>query len=116
MIRLRSLVWLSFVVLAGSLVYLISHAVDTERSRLRRLNAGILSEQDSIRVLNAEWSHLARPERLADLADRHTRLINLGPADFLRADQLPIKSTDAPIETAATDDAPAVKTTVAVTR
>lgn len=52
-------------------VFRITYQVDELEKRLRVLNKEILQEQETIHILEAEWSYLNDPNRLADLSRRH---------------------------------------------
>ena len=41
------------------------------RQELERLEGDLAEHRENVRVLEAEWSYLSRPERIKDLADRH---------------------------------------------
>ncbi len=41
------------------------------RNELGRLEADLAERRENVRVLEAEWSYLSRPERIKDLAGRH---------------------------------------------
>lgn len=49
-------------------VFVIKHRVQALEDRLRGLNAEIISDQNAIRVLDAEWSFLNQPARLEQLS------------------------------------------------
>jgi len=58
----------------------------------QRLQHRIADARERVRVLNAEWAYLNRPQRLRDLADLNfdkLGLVNLSAAQFGRVDQVP---------------------------
>jgi cell division protein FtsL len=74
-----------FVLLAGALslaLFSVKYQVQDLEGELANLNRSIKAEQQAIRVLKAEWSHLNNPERLRGLAERHLGL------DQVRPDQM----------------------------
>ena len=66
--RLKAL--LSIVLLMGAAygLYLVKWEVREMRQQNTLLKAEILREQEAIRVLEAEWAYLNRPDRLRELA------------------------------------------------
>lgn len=54
--------------------YTLKHNVEQTAQQLRSLKSEIADEQDNISVLNAEWAHLNRPERLEELSRRYLTL------------------------------------------
>jgi cell division protein FtsL len=71
-----------FVLLAGALslaLFSVKYQVQDLEGELVDLNRSIKVEQQAIRVLKAEWSHLNNPERLRGLAERHLGLDQVRP-------------------------------------
>jgi len=82
-----------------------------------RLQADIAKERDKIRTLNAEWSFLNQPSRLAALVQEHADYFQLQPftPDQVAAiDEIPMRNQSAgePAATTAINDA-MVKATLA---
>ena len=69
--RLSSLLALTGAVLAGTVLFWTSQKVQISEARLRQLKAAVASEENTIRVLKAEWAYLTRPDRLEQLAKTH---------------------------------------------
>ncbi|GAB4181334.1 MAG: hypothetical protein OHK0024_20230 [Thalassobaculales bacterium] len=74
MIRLTVLVWLVLAAVTGGAVFHVKFQVAEREGELKRLNREIVQHQEAIHVLQAEWSYLNRPERLADLIRRHLEM------------------------------------------
>ena len=53
-------------------MFLIKHEVQILDAKLVRLHHDILTHQDNISILKAEWSYLNRPGRIEGLARRHS--------------------------------------------
>ena len=90
MIRLGALVWLMLVVAAGFVTFKVKYAVQDIEDELNRVRKQTVAEQQEIRVLNAEWTYLNQPERLAEL---NRRFLQWGP---IAAKQLQGKIDDIP--------------------
>jgi hypothetical protein len=73
------LFWLGMTIAASLLLYHTSDRVNALDSQLREINAQIDSEQENMRVLNAEWVYLSNPERIEAEVDRYSNQLNLRP-------------------------------------
>ena len=65
---------LLFILVAGVLslvVFSVKYKVQDLELELTNLQENIKENEDSIHVLNAEWSHMNNPESLKRLAERH---------------------------------------------
>ena len=69
-----------------ALFFLKQEVIDLE-TELNLLNRAIVSDRESIHVLEAEWSHLNDTTRLKDLALRHLKLRPTQPAQLRTADE-----------------------------
>ena len=76
-------VWLFLATATGYALFHVTFQVQALEARLSSLNKRILTEQEAVHVLKAEWSYLNRPARVARLVD------DLLPSmDELRAAQI----------------------------
>ena len=66
-------------------IYQLKYDVARLETELTRLDRDLMAEREAIGVLEAEWSYLNRPERLARLAARH---LDLKPTAVHRLDGL----------------------------
>lgn len=66
--RLSAFLAVSGAVAAGALLFWTSQNVQQAEVRLAAVEKAVRGERQSIRVLNAEWAYLNRPDRLEDLA------------------------------------------------
>lgn len=74
--RFAPLFWLALILLAGGSLMKISYEVDAKEHELHRLKAQWMANEDSIRVLRAEWAYLNQPQRLEKLSAKY---LALGP-------------------------------------
>tara|TARA_R110002124_G_scaffold74257_1_gene199281 strand:+ start:1839 stop:2216 length:378 start_codon:yes stop_codon:yes gene_type:complete len=74
MIRALNIVLVLSVIGLSVLLYDIKYRAEAAETRAQKIEREITAEQESIRVLRAEWSYLNQPERLQELARRYTKL------------------------------------------
>lgn len=74
MIRIGTIVWFVILALLGVGLFQVKYAVQAKERELRKVNRQIAADHEAMRVLEAEWSYLNDPVRLADLTRRHTDL------------------------------------------
>lgn len=110
MIRVSVLVWTIILGFLGIGVFQVKYSVQTKERELREAHRQIEANLTSIHVLEAEWSYLNDPLRLADLARRHTDLLPTTPGQIGDIATLPPRQVDAPTGEAPTDEAPAEET------
>ncbi|PZP56719.1 MAG: energy transducer TonB [Micavibrio aeruginosavorus] len=75
-IRLTSLTALLLALLSGASLFWVSQQVQQVEREQRQLVQANSQEEESIRVLKAEWDYLNRPERLEELS---TKYLNMAP-------------------------------------
>ena len=76
MIRFTTALWLAVVCLVGFGMFKVKYQVQALEEEIFKVRKETNAERDAIHVLNAEWSFLTQPVRLADLAKRY---LALGP-------------------------------------
>jgi hypothetical protein len=74
MIRIGTIVWFIVLAMLGIGLFQVKYAVQSKERELRTVNRQITADREAMRVLDAEWSYLNDPMRLADLTRRHTDL------------------------------------------
>jgi len=88
-LRKISLLWLILAIFCGASLYHTSQRVHDGRAELNKMTQEIAREEESIRVLNAEWAYLNQPERLEKMAAEHFRaLAPLKGRQYAAADAL----------------------------
>lgn len=99
-----AVLWLVLAVAAGALLFKTSQQVTDGRQHLANITADIRREEDSLRVLQAEWSYLNQPDRLEKLSAQYLKLTPMKGKQFATADSLPLRPVPedtAPAETPA---------------
>lgn len=99
---MRSLIILGLLTvaaLAGAGLYSIAYEVDRMTAELATLDREIARENESIHVLSAEWTYLARPVRIAELTERYLpELRQLTAGQIARIEELPTESAPGILE------------------
>jgi hypothetical protein len=88
MIRLGTFIWLALLTMIGVGLYQVELGVLAKESELRQINRQIDANREATHVLEAEWSYLNDPTRLADLARRYTDLAPATPTQIAGFDRL----------------------------
>ncbi len=103
MIRVSVLVWTVILALLGIGLFQVKYNVQSKERELREVRRQIEANLTSIHVLEAEWSYLNDPLRLADLARRHTDLLPTTPNQIGDIASLPPRQVDPAPEEQAPD-------------
>lgn len=69
------------MVAAAAFTYKTKHDAEDKYSEVRKLEAAIRFEEDSIDVLKADWSLLTQPARLQRLVEKFTDQLKLAPVN-----------------------------------
>ncbi len=88
MIRLATFVWLALLTMIGVGLYQVELGVLAKESELKQINRQIDANREATHVLEAEWSYLNDPTRLADLTRRYTDLAPATPTQIAGFDRL----------------------------
>jgi hypothetical protein len=88
MIRIGTFVWLAILTLIGVGLYQVELGVLAKQAELKQINRQIDANRDATHVLEAEWSYLNDPTRLADLARRYTDMVPVTPTQVAGFERL----------------------------
>ena len=94
MIRITTLLWIALLVVAGGTVMHVSYQVRHVEKHISELARDTRSEEDAIRILNAEWDSLNDPHRIDELAKRHLSLQPTPIARVVSLEAIPLKMSD----------------------
>lgn len=78
-------------------LYSLEHSTRGLERQIAKLKTGISNERESIKLLNAEWSSLTRPDRLQKLAEDQLQLKPLTASQIVTLAELSAKIPDQPI-------------------
>ncbi len=91
MIRPGTIVWLLLVLAVGYAMFQVKFEVMQQEETLARLTKDIADSREQIRVLDAEWSYLTRPDRMKRLAARYLNLAPITAAQIGELDTVPMR-------------------------
>ena len=89
MIRPVTIIWLLLVAAVGTAMFQVKYEVMQQEETLARLNQKITDGRERVRVLQAEWSYLTRPDRLNRLAQRYLDLTPVSAAQIVPLSAVP---------------------------
>lgn len=75
------------VLISGFMLYTLEHATRSTERRIAKLQSGIAQEREQIKLLNAEWSSLIRPDRLQKLALQYLNLEAITASQIVKAEE-----------------------------
>lgn len=75
------MVLIAVMVAAAAFTYTTKHGAEAELAKLRRLEADIRFEEETIDVLKADWSLLTQPARLQKLVETYRDELQLVPVE-----------------------------------
>lgn len=113
--RRYNMLWLLLAGFCSAALYHTSQRVHDGRELLSALNRETAQEEESIRVLQAEWSYLNQPQRLENLAREHLKLVPMKGDRFAALDDVALrpapqeKKDEAPASPAVAEKPAAVK-------
>ncbi|MET1026750.1 MAG: hypothetical protein ABWY00_06260 [Dongiaceae bacterium] len=97
MIRISVFIWILVLALLGVGLFQVKYNVQSKEAELRHIKSQIDSNLATMHVLDAEWSYLNDPLRLADLARRHTDLTPTQAGQIKTFADLPPRPAPAPL-------------------
>jgi hypothetical protein len=109
--RKISLLWLLLAAISGGVLFHTSQQVNDGRQRLAVINEDIHKEDETIRVLQAEWSYLNQPDRLEKLSKQYLHLAPLNGRQFAKLDTIGNKPVEAPAPVATPEKTPVAEAT-----
>ncbi len=83
-LKLSSVTALLLALLAGGALFWVSQQVQQTERGQRQLQRIVSQEEEAIRVLNAEWDYLNRPDRLERMANAYLNMAPTRPDDVLQ--------------------------------
>ena len=72
-------------------LFKVKYAVQAEDQQLVTIEDQIVTDQDAVHVLKAEWNQETQPDQLGSMAERHLALAPVQPAQLATYDSLPLR-------------------------
>jgi cell division protein FtsL len=85
------------VLVSAFFLYSLEHSTRGLERKNAKLKSGIVDARESIKLLGAEWSSLARPDRLQKLAQDHLKLKTVTASQMIDEGELATKVPAEPI-------------------
>jgi hypothetical protein len=95
--RTSDIVLIAIMVSAAAFTYKTKHEAETRRDEVRKIEAQIKLEEDTITLLKADWSLLTQPSRLQKLAETYHNQLELQPVEahqIVGLEQLPSRPVE----------------------
>jgi len=93
--RLLHLFAIAALIGSAAYVYRIKYQVILESEEIVKIKHQMNKTRDEIGVLRAEYEHLARPDRVQELADKLLQMQPLALNQIARPDEIPDKNVSA---------------------
>jgi hypothetical protein len=97
MFRTSDIVLIAVMVSAAAFTYKTKHEAEDQFAAVRKIEAQIRFEEDSIDLLKADWSLLTQPSRLQKLAEIYAAELELEPVEahqIIGLDELPLRPVE----------------------
>ena len=97
MFRTLDVVLIAVMTAAATVTYSLKHQAENKQEEVRKLDAEIKLEEDTIDLLKADWSLLTQPSRLQKLAELYKSQLELEPVSarqIVGIGDLPAKALD----------------------
>lgn len=104
MIKIANILLVITTLITASTLYSLEHKTRGQERVIAKAKDTMVDQAEAIKLLNAEWSSLTRPERLQRLAEQTLGMKRLEPDQFVTEAELPAR-----IEAIAKVDAPPAK-------
>ena len=95
-LRLSTIAALTLTMASGAVLFSTAQKVQQAESRVARLKSSVSQEEQTIRVLRAEWDYLNRPDRLEALVKNNLELVPATP-ESVRDDSSHLPSVRMPV-------------------
>jgi len=100
MLRTLDIVLIIIMTAAAAVTYTIKHQAENKLEEIRRLDAAIKLEEDTIDLLKADWALLTQPSRLERLAAVFAADLQLAPTPptkLAQPSELPMLRAELPL-------------------
>ena len=96
MFKLTNAALVICVLVSAFFLYSLEHATRGFERNIAKTEKQIIDEREKIKLLNAEWTSLTRPERIQHLAEEQLHLKNLQAQQFVPLAEIGAKVPQTP--------------------
>ena len=97
MTKLSAMFWFGLVLTSLFAMFAVKYGVQSLEDQLAHVRKQTIAEEQETRVLNAEWTYLNQPERLADLSRRFLQLVPISSRQLQqRIEDIPMRPATEP--------------------
>ncbi|QRM55996.1 hypothetical protein [Sinorhizobium sp. BG8] len=99
MLRTLDIILIAVMTTAATVTYSIKHQAENKLEEVRKLDAEIKLEEDTIDLLKADWALLTQPNRLNRLVGSFSEDLKLVPTEstqLAQPSELPMRVADLP--------------------
>ena len=89
-LRPSTVLWMIFLACGFFGLYTVKYKVQAVKGEVAAAERQLLEEKKALHVLDAEWSYLNRPERLAQLSDKYLQFASVKGQQLADYNLLPI--------------------------
>jgi cell division protein FtsL len=97
MIKVFNAVLVVGVLVSAFFMYSLEHSMRGLERQTAKLKSSVVDEREAIKLLNAEWSSLTRPERLQKMAEEKLKLKSMTASQVVSVADLASKIPATPI-------------------
>ena len=100
MLRTLDIILIVIMTAVAAVTYTIKHQAEEKLSEVKRIEAEIQLEKDTIDLLRADWALLTQPNRLQKLITNYQAELQLVPTEstqLVRARELPMLKSQLPV-------------------
>ena len=76
------------VLISAAMLYGLEHTTRNLERQIAKVKVSIDDEDEAVKLLNAEWSSLIRPERIQKLAEENLHWVPLKAHQIVRVEEL----------------------------
>jgi cell division protein FtsL len=85
------------VLVTAFFMYSLEHSTRGVERQLAKLKTGINDERETIKLLDAEWASLTRPDRLQKMAEGQLKLQSVKATQIISVADVATKIPDSPV-------------------
>jgi hypothetical protein len=92
--QISTIAWIGIFGLGALAVYLVKYQVQGVKKDVVALQYELQQERESLKLLQAEWAYLNRPDRLRKLASRYLTIEPYSAKQIVAVESLPFRAVE----------------------